>query len=1181
MYLKSIELYGFKSFAERTKIEFNENITCIVGPNGSGKSNITDAIRWVLGEQSTLTLRGSKMSDVIFSGTDHRRSLGMAEVIITFDNESRTLDLDYNIVEVKRRLYKNGDSEYYINNNQCRLKDVRELFMDTGIGRDGYSIIGQGRIDAILNSRPSERRSIFEEAAGISKFKFQKQDTERKLEKTRENLFRLQDLLSEIESQKDNLKIQAAKAEKYNDLYYKILKADINNLALDLLEIDKSIKDLNDRKIKQVAYKEKISQNLETLKDTYSKNRSYAEELEEKINFLQLENIENVRKEKDLYNQISLAKERKTNKEKENEELLLRKKIKIEDLGKLDEEIDSLNTELKSIEEKIKTLEEKENTFISSLETRSNNTLEKNTLLEEINQKIQKLNENISLSTIRIDTLSNLNTERLANKEKIKESFNKSDADRLILKNSIDGINNKLEDLKNSFSANNKELNEIKIKKQELSRLIESKRSDYTKLQGLINNQELRLNTLKNMEENYEGYNKSIRDFFSFIKNRNLQIDGLHDSVANLISVPKEYEKAISTALGGASQNLVVEKYDQAQAIIEILRKNNLGRITFLPMDTIKGYKKNFKTSSDLYIDLASNLVSYDPLYDKIVRFLLENVIVVKDLSYAKKIYSSGTTNMKIVTLDGDVLNPGGSVSGGSNNWSGNIFNRKNELDQIKIDLEANKKSLLTLDREGKSLLEDLTRQDEEIKDLSLENSNLESQLKALEKEYFEGQLKLDSYDNNILDINTSLENLDQLIDEGKEEIKRLLENKKTSDEDLIRLAEEKNRLLTALEDLDQEKTNITDEKNKLNISLNNIRNEKMFTSKNFQRLLLEKSKLEEDIKFAEDSNEENLKFLSALANDIKNWEEELEEISQINGSFTDNFKALNDQRKSQNELLDRDLKKINDNKETVLELEKDIYVIDNNLENSYEKKSYIADYVGENYNLSLFDFSLEEVYIEKIMSKSAVKKLKQDLTALGDINLGAIKSYREVKERFDFTKKQYEDLATSEEKLKKLLREIEKTMEEKFSQSFKEINKNFNRIFNYLFEGGSSNLILVDDDNPIEAGVDIEAQLPGKKKQLLSAMSGGERSLTTVALIFALLETRPAPFCLLDEVDAALDDANIKRFLSYLKNLNNIQFAIVTHRKTTMAAADYIYGVTMEETGVSKVISLKFNGGK
>lgn len=1181
MYLKSIELYGFKSFAERTKIEFNENITCIVGPNGSGKSNITDAIRWVLGEQSTLTLRGSKMSDVIFSGTDHRRSLGMAEVIICFDNDSRTLDLDYNIVEVKRRLYKNGDSEYYINNSQCRLKDVRELFMDTGIGRDGYSIIGQGRIDAILNSRPSERRSIFEEAAGISKFKFQKQDTERKLEKTRENLFRLQDLLSEIENQTDNLKIEAVKAEKYNELYYKILQADINNLALDLLEIEKSIKDLNDRKIKQVAYKEKISQDLEILKDTYSENRSQAEEIEEKINLLQLENIENVRKEKDLYNQISLAKERKINKEKENEELLLRKIIKIEDLAKLDEEINSLNTELKSIEEKIKDLEEKESGFIINLESRSNNSIEKNSLLEEIDKKINKLNENISQSTIRIETLSNLNTERLANKEKIKDSFTKSDADRLVLKNSIDSINNKILDLKNSFTANNNSLNESRNKKQDLNKAIEDKRSAYTKLQGLINNQELRLNTLKNMEENYEGYNKSIRDFFSFIKKKNLEIDGLHDTVANLISVPREYEKAISTALGGASQNLLVDKYDQAQAIIEILRKNNLGRITFLPMDTVKAYKKNFKAKPDLYIELASNLVSCDPLYDEIIRFLLENVIVVKDLSYAKKIYSSGTTNMKIVTLEGDVLNPGGSVSGGSNNWSGNIFNRKNELDQVKSDLEANKKSLLTLDREGKALLEDLTAQDEEIKDLSLENSNLESQLKAFEKEYFESQLKLISYDNNISDINASLENLDLLISQSQDEIERLIKNKKSNEADLISLAAGKDKILKELEGLDQEKTNIIDEKNKLNISLNNIRNEKMFTNKNLQRLLIEKNKLEEDIKLAAETNEENLEFLSTVESDIKNWEEELEEISTINGSFTENFKALNYQRKNQNELLDRDLKKINDNKETILELEKEIYVIDNNLENSFEKKSYIADYVGENYNLSLFEFSLDEIYIEKIMSKSAVKKLKQDLSALGDINLGAIKSYREVKERFDFTKKQYEDLATSEEKLKKLLREIEKTMEEKFSQSFKEINKNFNRIFNYLFEGGSSNLILVDADNPIEAGVDIEAQLPGKKKQLLSAMSGGERSLTTVALLFALLETRPAPFCLLDEVDAALDDANIKRFLSYLKNLNNIQFAIVTHRKTTMAAADYIYGVTMEENGVSKVISLKFNGGK
>lgn len=1181
MYLKSIELYGFKSFAERTKIEFNENITCIVGPNGSGKSNITDAIRWVLGEQSTLTLRGNKMSDVIFSGTDHRRSLGMAEVIISFDNESRTLDLDYNIVEVKRRLYKNGDSEYYINNNQCRLKDVRELFMDTGIGRDGYSIIGQGRIDAILNSRPSERRSIFEEAAGISKFKFQKQDTERKLEKTRENLFRLQDLLLEIENQKDSLEIEATKAEKYNDLYYKILKADLNNLALDLLDIEKSIKDLNSRKVKQVAYKEKISKDLQNFKDSYENNRKLSEEIEERINTLQLENIENVRKEKDLYNQISLAKERKANREKENEELELRKKIKAEDFEKLREDIDKLEVQLQAIDERIIELAEKENSFDNEFDNRQSIVLSKNALLEDLESKVKNLNIDLSKNTIKIDTLTNLNFERKTNKEKIKENFNKSDEDRLKLKDSIEDINTKLVETKQNFENNNKLYYESLDKKENLIRLLEDKRSSYSKLQGIINNQELRINTLKNMEENYEGYNKSIRDFFNFIKKRNIKVEGLHDTVANLIAVPKKYEKAISTALAGASQNLVVNKYDHAQSIIETLRKNNLGRITFLPLDTIKYYRKNFNTQEDLYIDLASNIVTYDPIYENVIKLLLENVIVVKDLNYAKKIYSSGTTNMKIVTLEGDVLNPGGSVSGGSNNWNGNIFNRKNELEEIQKETETNKANLVDLDKEGKTILEDLKNQEKIIDGLKLKNSLLENKLKNLEKEYFENQLKLETYDKSILDINSNIDNLDELIKNAAEEIKSLKEGQDIIENNILKLNAEKSRILLDLANLSQEKDTFAEEKNKLNISLNNIRNEKLFTDKNYQRLLAEKKKLEEDINLANKANEDNIKFLTEFEINIKNWERDLEVISQINSSFTSNYKGLTDQRKRQNELLDHDLKKINDNKESILEIEKDIYVIENNLASIYEKKSYIDDYVGENYNISFFDFTSEDFYIEKILSKGAVKKLKQDLSALGDINLGAIRSFREVKERFDFTKKQYEDLTASEEKLKKLLRDIEKTMEEKFTESFAEINKNFNRIFNYLFEGGSSNLILVDDDNPIEAGVDIVAQLPGKKKQLLSAMSGGERSLTTVALLFALLETRPAPFCLLDEVDAALDDANIKRFLSYLKNLDNIQFAIVTHRKTTMAAADYIYGVTMEETGVSKVISLKFNGGK
>lgn len=1180
MYLKSIELYGFKSFAERTKIELNENITCIVGPNGSGKSNITDAIRWVLGEQSTITLRGSKMQDIIFSGTNKRRALGMAEVIITFDNSSNTLDLNYNEIEVKRKFYKNGDSEYYINNSLCRLKDVRELFMDTGIGRDGYSIIGQGRIDAILNSKPQERRAIFEEASGISKFKSQKNDVERKLKHTKENITRLSDLLTEVENQKENLAIEAKKAESYNEIYYEILKGEIVNLTLDLKNIkEKSLEYINEKR--SIEGEKKEHQNkIEKLQKEFDDVKSHLESVENEINELQITNVENVRLENDLSSKISIHKEKLSNTQKEIESIDNQLNKNIEEIENSEKElannVDRYNN-LCELKEKYVLENESKLSDFNLLENEYSNTLKD---MESIQSDVDKIDQEISQLTVRIDTLKSLNSEREISISNISKDFTRLENNKSETDSSLDDIKIKLSNMEKNLSDDLKTLNEFKVlyskEKNEELKL----ENDNRNILGEINSTKLRISTLENLEETYEGYNKSIRDFYRFIKKQKINISELHNTVANLIKVRPVYEKAITIALGGSIQNLVVTTYKSAQNIIELLKRENLGRITFLPLDNIKDRSKNIIINNEGFVDFAVNLVDFDETYKTLFGFLLGNIVVAKNLDYAKEISESGNKYLKIVTLDGDILNPGGSVSGGSFKMSGNIFNRKNQLDSLKKKLSQ--------------YLEELSKSKSSIEYNKESIEKLDLKINSLNEKIFKSNETKTSLEKKIIEINYSIENNSKKIEEYKFQLEDYnLKIDKTKN-DILNLENDKNIKLKTknelidklnnknndLKKLEIEKSDQTNNINKDNLKIGNIENEIIFIQKDISRIESLINKLVEEKKDLKNTNTAKIDDISKFNEKIETFEKQLQKVISINQNFKNNLNKISERKKSIMTKYNSYSDSISDVKDELLEMDKNLYFIDQNLSGNYDKETSIIEYVGETYKYSLLE-ELTNVSLDKVTTKSKIKKLKQDLNNLGIVNLGSIKSYKEVKERYDFTKKQYEDLIESEEKLRELLRKIEKTMEEKFSKSFEIINKNFNRIFNYLFDGGKAELIIEDSDDPIYSGIDILAQLPGKKRQLLNAMSGGERSMTTVALLFALLETRPSPFCLLDEVDAALDEANIKRFLSYLKNLENIQFAIITHRKSTMAAANYIYGITMEEPGISKVISLNFDRRK
>lgn len=1179
MYLKSIEMYGFKSFADRTKIDFNENITCIVGPNGTGKSNITDAIRWVLGEQSYTTLRGSKMQDIIFAGTNNRRALGMAEVIITFDNSENFLDMDFSEVQVKRKLYKNGDSEYSINNQVCRLKDVRELFMDTGIGKDGYSIIGQGKIDEILNSKPIERRSIFEEASGISKYKHRKIEVERKLKKTKENLIRLTDLLVEIENQKDRLEIEAIEAEKYLEIFNEIKKADLEISYYDIFQIENKKEDVLK---KQEIYKNEIEEKtsiIDNLKNDFSNIKSELEVIERKINDLQATNVENVKKERDLSSLIDLTTEKLNSKNS--------------DLENNKSKIEFLNNSLKDLNSEIT---ENNKTLKLRNEKRENLIKEKNDIkinLDELDEKINVLNSNIenlenninndnqSLSDIKVslNTLLNLNTQRDEDREKISAQFKTLEKSHKDLIDKLDYINNNINEKESDIKEISKKINEVQLSLNELVDKRNKIEELLNKLSNNINSKEARLNTLENLENSYEGYNRSVRNFFGKINRENIEFNELHDTVGNIIKVNPKFEKAITTSLGGSVQNLVVDTFNGAKQIIDFLKKENLGRITFLPMDNLRIYNKNKKPIDiDGFIDYGSNLVEYDKIYEKVIQYLLGNIIVAENLDKAKNI-SNIIKSKRIVTLDGDVINPGGSVSGGSMKTTGSVFSRKNEIKDLKIELKKLDHDIKKLILNRNKILEEIEEEknnlylfEEKLKPLIQEKDNLN-------KEKIEFQLNNKNNLENIKEFQTRISDYEKEISVSKDKISNLKSKKDELSSKIKKNLESLNNLKTDRDELLNKKNSNNSEINNLIIEIGNYDSELRYLDKTKKRLEFEKEKSQNEIRDSKSLIDSIKIDISDLTIKKEEGTIDLEKIIKINSTFETKNKTLNDKRKKILNKYDELSNKINHTKSDLVETEKESYKLENKLENYNLKIENIIEYIKDRYNFTFYIFDTELEVEKPDYTKTRLNKLKREIEKLGSVNLSSISSFKEIKERYEFTLKQCNDLDKTEEKLSKLLKEIEVTMKDKFTESFKEINKNFNRIFKYMFNGGKAELVLEDKEDFSEAGVDIIAKQPGKKQQLLEAMSGGERSLTTVALLFALLETKPAPFCLLDEVDAALDEANISRFLNYLKNLNDTQFAIITHRKTTMAAADYIYGVTMEETGVSKVVSLKFDG--
>jgi len=1180
LYLKSIEMYGFKSFAERAEIKFKDGIVGIVGPNGSGKSNITDAVRWVLGEQSAKVLRGSKMEDLIFSGTDRRKQLGMAEVSLTFDNKEGKLPIEYDEVIVKRRVYRSGESEYLINNSQCKLREIKELFMDTGIGIDGYSIIGQGRIDSILNSKSDERRKIFEEAAGIVKYKNRKENTEKKLEGTNKNILRVEDILNELKIRINPLKLDAEKAKQYEE-YYGELKGMEISLFMEEIDVINGKMKANQEKLASV---ETNIASLESKKDETKAGLIETEEILGKLRYDSQEGekilLDTNEKRNQLNYEIDLLNEKKRSsiKEKSNKK----------------NQIDS---------------NEKENELLF------NNIKTQKTLSDDFNEKKYLLNESIKKEEEKIGKLSNELTiakeQLLKEKAKVLEDFNKSTE----MKSEISSLNSYEKIVEKRLAKLNKDKRAIdeliadsKTEKEafeEEMRIIENKRAKYLTVhesaihiyeknrdleyatENEINNIEREMKTLyekqlfyKRMIDNYEGFNSSVKNSLNALREHTLakHIEG---TVSEIIKVDKAYEVAIETALGFSSQHIICDTIDSARKIIEFAKKEKTGRITLLPMSDIRGRKGNggIVPKDHGVVGRAKELISYDKKFENIVDFVLGSIIIVKDSSTATTLIKNGFRGSRLITLDGDVFNPGGTITGGSTNVrSTGLLTRKRIYEDIIKEIKEKNISLKKIKSNIKAIIDEKLLNEKDLNEAKEKVAGTDNALEKLSR-----NLEMAVKNNKTLrERQFDLANeLSESIQEG-ENIRRERESIINSINDMKALNSCNEKSIEELENIEIEHANRLDE---LKESLNVKKVEQAIMFEKMKGIENEISRLSFSIDRIIENNNDCETQLTELNLSIEKYESEIlikrEEFEHLTIEI-ENLKKVNIEcamsidknaaiARAAQEYLDKTNENIIQEKERYYKLE----MSDTRNQMNYD---HFIKQLWEVYQLSYIEAMEQRT---EITNRSAMNKrieaLKRDIELLGDINKSAIKEYDEVLHRYEFLGKQKCDLIEAKNTLEDLIIKLEEKMVKIFKEEIKEINNNFNKTFNQLFNGGRAEIIFEDTEDILNSHIDIYAEPPGKRLQNLNLLSGGEKSLTAIAMLFAILMKKPSPFCVLDEIEAALDDVNVYRFASFLKKFTTqSQFILITHRKGTMGIADVLYGVTMEEKGISKIVSLE-----
>ncbi|MDF2612494.1 MAG: chromosome segregation protein [Clostridia bacterium] len=1187
MYLDKIEIHGFKSFGNAVKLNIPKGITGVIGPNGSGKSNVADAIRWVLGEQSAKSLRGSKMEDIIFAGTEKRKSLGYAEVAMHIKNDDKEVPIAYNEIVIKRRVYRSGESEYFINGSSCRLKDVQELFMDTGVGKEGYSIIGQGQIDRVLSSKPEERRTLFEEAAGIYKYKVRRQEAEKKLEKQRENLTRINDIILEIESRLEPLELEAQKTKRFLKLKEELREVDVNIFIYEIDRLEKELVKL----VEDIATVDTQINEANLQKELLSQKNTMHKKLKNNL-FEDIEGIVHTISELDKdqerkHSQIEITCEKITTidrlleqikKDKETRQIDHQNKIdklnmlqskktalEIEQVSKAD----IMAAETERLEQMTQLLNDVENNIGSSKEELYKNIREIDLLRSEIlrcdeteagfEYRISQIEENIAI----------LNSE--IQHEEV----------------SIKVLNQSKSEVKGEQDQNENELKQVEQSKSELAQAKSNIEKELSICEQNYVQADRQFKWLMHIKEEHEGYFSSVKEVLNIVKKDAARWKGIIGVVGELLEVPKEYETAIVTALGSSIQYIVTLSEDYARDMINLMKQKGISRVTFLPKDTVtraNAIQESAICKEPGFLGIASELIAYDKSYSDIISSLLGRIIIVDDIKNASNIARKYKYKYKLVTLDGEIFNSGGSLSGGSTkNQKNNIFSRNREIkelqqkviifkeqsDRLSKDLILLAQNIENINEKWDTLHNKLVELGDKEKSIVLELEKNIQKIKLTKNTQLQLITEKNTLEDTIEELKRSREQMTSQLEEAEEDIKKDKDSLQTLERDLFELRTNKEQIA---KELTEKKIDLSSTEQNIKHIFEQIKELKDQLEHQDEKYI----KQEESIQNYKSDKQILLENNEMMKKEIAVLEEKIIEYNMKRADY-DAKKAA----------LEADEIKIQEATEEVLEqldkLKEEKYRLDNKKQNWDLQKQNWCNSMWEQYEIT-YNHAL--TYQKELGSISELKKLSVDMKIqikqIGNVNVNALEEYNETKTRYEFLNSQKEDIEKAETTLLQMIENLTHQMKEIFSVQFKSIAINFTAVFRELFGGGEAYLELSDEQNILESGIEIIAKPPGKKLQNMSLLSGGERTLTAISLLFGILKLKPSPFCVLDEIESALDDANVLRFAEYLHKLaDETQFIVITHRKGTMERAHTLYGVTMQERGVSTVLSIQLEDAK
>ncbi len=1182
MFLKRIELSGFKSFADKTEMEFVQGITAVVGPNGSGKSNISDGIRWVLGEQSAKSLRGGKMEDIIFAGSDSRKPVSYSEVSLTLDNEDQALPLDYNEVTITRRVHRSGDSEYLINRQACRLKDITELFMDTGIGKEAYSIIGQGRIEEILSTRSEDRRGIFEEASGIVKYKSRKKDAVRKLDDTEQNLLRIHDLVHELEDQIGPLREQSEKAIHFKQLKEQLKHQEIGMYVHDIERIHSTWtaagEQLERFKKAQEALASVVSGHDAKLEDERTALRE-AEQTVERLQELLLQYSEQAEKAE---GQVELLKERRHNLEQNRKQLGValerseeRTSQRTGETEQLQSKLAELNAQLEQLRGTLTAEEARLNEINGGISQQQEESL-KGDLLQLMNDMAQLRNE------IRYADQETESTQRrMARAEgesgKWREEKQRLEQSKATLTAQLDKFAKEIAGVRTDYIQQSEQLHSLQKSAEQLQASI---RQWEQRREGLIS----RRDTMQEMQEDFEGFMLGVKEVLKASRNNTLA--GVHGAVAELVRVPEYLEQAMETALGASVQHIVMENEDVSRRAIAFLKQRQLGRATFLPLDVIRPRRigdndKRLAEGAEGFVGIGAELVEYDERYASIVGSLIGSVVIAETLEQANRIAAKLGYRYRIVTLEGDVVNAGGSMTGGSQfKKNNNLLGRKRQLDQLGEQIAESEQEIKRIRSEQESVRERLQATESKLDRLRAdgdrkrgEEQQTASELKQLDHEFRHVNEQYELYGQEKTAYTSELDAIAKKRKEAEQKLAELQKQEQTLQHD-IQSAEQKRKSNESVkEQLQEQVTDLKIREGKLAQEIFSLEEQMSRTREESHDYGLELESNREQISKLERDLQKN-------TTDQQRQQEQLERLRRQRTETSTELEQARAKRLALQQKLEQEENKTREQRSELKAVEDEMRKTEIQVNRLDVELENILAKLLEEYELTYEQAKQRYGLPEDVAATGEqVRGLKRQIVELGEVNLGAIEEYQRVNERYEFLTEQQNDLIEAKTALYQVIKEMDDEMSKRFKHTFDAIRGQFGTVFTKLFGGGRADLILADPERLLETGIDIVAQPPGKKLQNLQLLSGGERALTAMALLFAILQVKPVPFCVLDEVEAALDEANVTRFAQYLREFaGQTQFIVVTHRKGTMEEADVLYGVTMEEGGVSKLVSVRLD---